>query len=393
MKNIFRRVILKGNILLSILLLPLVFYALQFSADYNFDYYYFQNINYFSSNDIKMKITSENDFANFHMETQGRFYTGVPRYYISYPPLDSALMTNLTASIQLKNTLQINQIYLSLYHSGFNLKIGKFPVKWGISEVYSPADIFRSESPFNLLYIDEGINCIQLNYSRGNINAGFLYKDSHDGLLTKPGLTFEIMNRYFTASLYAAHYYSFEYYYSILFMGKDTTENVLLGINAVTDNWGPGIWAELDCRCNITGYTADDYEYSDITYAPYMTIGADYTFFDRLYLSGEYVRNFKGNTDVDDFDQLNRLFNDTFLIGRDYMFFVAGFNRNEKISSDIVTMFNLNDFSNFTSVKATYAPRLYFSTSVSITFGKGGRHTDFFTIPPIYGLNVKYLFN
>lgn len=393
MTSISRKAILKGSILLLAAALPLIFFGARFSAEYNFDYMYFQNINYFSSNDVKMKLSSEMDFASFYIEGEGKFYTGVPRYYISYPPLDSALMNNLSTSIQLMNVLQVNQVYLSLYHSGFNLKIGKFPVKWGISEIYSPADIFRSESPFDLFYIDEGINCIQLSYSHDNISTAFLYKDSHDELLTKQGITFDYVNRYFTASLYGAHYYDFEYFYSVLLMGKDTTENIMLGINASTDNWGPGMWAELDCRFNITGYTGDGYEISDVRYYPYLTLGVDYTFYDRFYVYSEYIRSFKGSTDIDDFDQLNRLFNDAFLIGRDYLFLSAAFNRNEKISSEILTMFNINDFSNFTSVKATFAPRLYLSTSLSITFGKGARHTDFFTIPPIYGFNLKYMFN
>lgn len=393
MINISRKATLKGNVFFFLFLSAIFLFSAQFSAEYNFDYFYFQNVNYFSSNDIKLNLSAERDFANFYIEGEGRFYTGVPRYYISYPPLDSALMSTLSTSVQLKNSLQINQIYLSLYHSGFNIKIGKFPVKWGISEVYSPADVFRSESPFNLLYIDEGINCIQLSYSHNNINASFTYKDNPDELFSKQGIKFEMINKYFTTSVFGAHYYDFEYYYSILFMSKDTSENIILGMNAITDNWGPGMWAELDYRLNITGYTSDDYDYSEIHYAPYLTLGIDNTYFGRLYISAEYIRNFKGHTDVDDFDQLNRLFNETFLLGRDYLFFVSALNRNGKINAEVISMFNLNDFSNFTSLIGSYSPRPFLSSSLSITFGKGSRHTDFFTIPPIYGLNVKYLFN
>ncbi len=379
------------KIFLFLIIIPYIIFALRFSGEYNYNYYYYQSLNAYGENRVILNMNADKGIASFHLQGLGQFYIGGPKYIIPYPDnIPNYVIDNLPSYYQLSNSMKINTAYLSIYYLGFNLKFGKFPMKWGISQTYAPADIFSSTSPMDYSYIEEGILGFLGMYSFGDNTISFIYQDHTDYEQTKQGLLFENINNYFTASLFSAHFFNTRRIFNGFVFRTNTVEYLLSGFNIITDYWGPGIWIEIDYFADVEYWIQD----SIADYSHYFLIaGVDYTFNDLLYTSLEYIYYSEGKTDGFTYnDILRRYLNDNFLISKHYLIPIIGINQGETISGEFAAMINANDLSSMIMTSLIYQPREYLSMDLNSSFVIGNLGKDFYGLPPIYTFQLKFYY-
>lgn len=375
------------RIILLTVILPVLLSSLKFSGEYDYNYYYYQSINAYGENRITLNARHMSGPAIFYMQGLGTFYIGSPRYYIPYPDwFPQSIMQYMPDYYALNNEYRINQVYLSLFYRFVNLKIGRFSVKWGLSEIYSPSDIFSRGTPMNLYYIRKGIDGVSAKVSLNNNTIGVIYEDHTDYEKTKQGFLFENINKFSSVKFHIAHYFDFR---QGLFR-SDTVEYSMLSASIITDYNGPGFWLEADYFADMD-YLAD--EASDDFSKYYITAGIDYTFFDDIYVMAEYIHKSNGKSaPFSALDIISRYINSDFLIGRHYLTGVIAYNRGGLLSAESMTMTNLNDLSLLSAIIANYNLEANLTLRLSGVFNSGEDADDFSGIPPIYALQIQYLF-
>ena len=364
--------------LLLILLIPSVLSAFDASGDYAFDYFYFYKMNYFSAHTLTGVISNESGFVKFYGQFYGRFYNGDSRYIINYPDIDLTSIGFVPpAYIQLKNEVEVSQLYLSFFLNSFSIKVGKIPLKWGISEIYSPADIFSREIPFNVYSIKTGVNGLNASYSSNNLTLSFIFQDGTEYEETKQGLAAEFMSGYVTAKIYGAHFFKEQ----VNLLARDTVENLMTGVSFISDYLGPGVWLEGDLFSDERNKRL------------YITAGFDYTLFDRVYVLAEGFVNLSGaDAPYSDLAHINRLLNGDFLMGKYYLFSNVILNRGEKIEFDFVSALNMDDLSSIGGLLLRFIPKTYVDFSIGAVGTTGESREEFFKVPFISYFEIKYSF-
>lgn len=375
------------RILLFLIIMPALISAYQLSGQYDYNYYYFQGINYYNENRITLSLTESKGIASLYLQGMGQFYIGNPRFTIPYPDaIPDYILDNMPSYAQLSNRLVLNHAYISLFWKGFNVKIGKYPMKWGVSQTYAPADIFGYETPMNYFYIREGIWGLSAAYSFKDNTLSFIYQDNPEYKHTKQGIMLENINDYMTISGFAAHFFSADRSLNGLIFQTDSNEYVLGGISAVSDYYGPGIWFEYDYFYDMDNSANNSSHY-------YIIAGTDYTFYDLIYVSMEYIYYSQGRQAPYQFtDLLLRYLNGNYLIGKHYIIPVIGINQGEDISGEIAFISNIEDQSSYAMFNILYQPREYICACISASFFSGSDNEDFSGLPPVYDFNIKFSF-
>jgi len=366
------------RLLLLLLLLPIAALCFDTGGDYRFDYFYFDRTNYFSAHTLTGRITNESDFVKFYAEFYGRFYNGDSRYVITYPDIDFSLLGFVPpATIQLNDETGISQLYLSFYFNSVSIKAGRMPVKWGISEIYSPSDIFTRELPFNVYSIASGIEAASATYSSGDFTFTAVYSDGEEYEKTKQGISVEHLSGIGSAKLSVGHFFKEQAFLA----SADTVENLMGSLSFMGDFLGPGTWAEAALFKDERNKRL------------YLTAGADYTFFERIYLMVEGFVNFAGiDAPYNDLAHINRLLNGEFLMGKYYIFSNVILNRGEKFEAGVLSVFNLDDFSSIEGVALKYAPKSYFNFNFGLVGTTGTSKEEFFRVPFISYFEISYSF-
>jgi hypothetical protein len=364
--------------ILFILLVPAIAFAFDMAVEYNFDYFYFYKVNYFSAHTLTGSISNENQYVKFYSQFYGRFYKGDAKYVITYPGIDLSNIGFVPPSyIQLKDDIDVSQLYISFFYNSFNVKIGKMPLKWGISEIYSPADIFSFNVPFNVYAIKTGVDAMSASYSLDNLTVSAIYQDGDSYEKTKQALSVEYLSPYMTGKLYSAHLFKEK----VTLFDSDSIENVLIGLSLISDYTGPGIWAEGDLFIDERNKRL------------YLTLGADYTFFEKIYALSEGFVNFSGiDAPYPDNAHINKLLNSEFLMGKYYIFSNIILNRGEKFEAGVLSVFNLDDFSSIEGIALKYSPKSYFNFNLGLVGTTGTSREEFFRVPFISYFEISYSF-
>lgn len=375
------------NTVMLLMIMPLLVSAYQFSGQYDYNYYYFQEVNYYNENRITLSLTENKGIASLYIQGMGQFYIGSPRFTIPYPDgIPDYILDNMPSYVQLSNSMILNHAYISLFWKGFNVKLGKYPMKWGVSQTYAPADIFSFETPMNYFYIREGIWGLSAAYSFLDNTVTFIYQDNPQYEKTKQGLMFENINDFMTVSVFTAHFFSANRSLNGLVFRTDSNEYVLGGISAACDFWGPGIWVEGDYFFDMDGSANNASHY-------YIIAGTDYTFHEFLYMSLEYIYYSRGRESPYQFtDLLIRYLNDNYLIGKHYLISVIGINQGEDISGEMAVISNMEDQSSYATFNLVYQPREYIRAILGASFFSGADNEDFSGLPPVYNFSITFNF-
>lgn len=343
------------------------------SFNYNYNYFYFYKINYFSSHDLVLDLENSNEILKFFAQLDARIYQGDAKYEIPYPDIDFSIIGIMPKYLYLSNQYRFTQLYLSLYKNGINLKIGKFPVKWSFSEIYSPADIFYFSSPFDIISLKEYPSNILFSYSKNSFTSSLIYQDNNDFFSSKEGVYFESLNDYFNSRIFLSRYSEIRKN----LLSIDSVENYLFGISFLSEYLGPAFYDELTIiKSN------DDFGLN-------LLLGWDYTFFEKLYLSQEFYVNFKApKAPYSDINIINKYLNGDFLLGRYYMFLTSLLNFNDRFNFSMNSIFNLDDLSLIAIFNISYIPLNNLISSFSIVGTNGESKEEFYKIPTIFLVQI-----
>ncbi|MEO0281581.1 MAG: hypothetical protein ABIN05_04460 [candidate division WOR-3 bacterium] len=343
--------------------------SFNLSFNYNYSYFYFYKINYFSSHDLVLDLENSNEILKFFAQFDARIYQGDAKYEIPYPDIDFSMIGIMPKYMYLSNQYRFTQLYLSLYKNGINVKIGKFPVKWSFSEIYSPVDIFYFNSPFDMLSLKEFPSNILFSYSKNNFTSTLIYQDNNDFFSSKEGLFLEYLNDYFNSRFFFSRYSQVRKN----LLSIDSTENYLIGISLLSEYFGPAFYDEITIlKLN------DDFGLN-------LLFGWDYTFFEKLYLCQEFYTNFKApKAPYSDINIINKYLNGDFLLGRYYMFLTSLLNLNDRLNFSMNSIFNLDDLSLISIFNISYIPVNNLITSFSVVGTYGDSKEEFYKIPTIF---------
>ncbi|MEJ5307403.1 MAG: hypothetical protein WHT27_03800 [candidate division WOR-3 bacterium] len=343
--------------------------SFNLSFNYNYSYFYFYKVNYFSSHDLVLDLENSNEVLKFFAQFDARIYQGDAKYEIPYPDIDFSIIGIMPKYLYLSNQYRFTQLYLSLYKNGFNLKIGKFPVKWSFSEVYSPVDIFYFSSPFDIISLKEFPSNILFSYSRNNFTSSLIYQDNNDFFSSKEGLFFEFLNEYYNSRIFLSRYSQIRKN----LLSIDSIENYLFGISFLSEYFGPALYDELTIL-----KSNDDFGLQ-------MLLGWDYTFFEKLYLCHEFYMNFKApNAPYSDINIINKYLNGDFLLGRYYMFLTSLLNLNDRLNFSLNSILNLDDLSLIAIFNISYIPINNLISSFSTVWTNGESKEEFYKIPTVF---------
>ncbi|HAF07402.1 MAG: hypothetical protein QME48_01465 [bacterium] len=349
--------------------LSLFLFSFDLNFNYNYGYFYFYKINYFSSHDLVVDVENSNDFLKFFAQFDARIYQGDARYEIPYPDIDFSMIGVMPKYIYLSNQYRFTQLYLSLFKEGVNLKIGKFPVKWGISEIYSPLDIFYFSSPFDLITLKEFPSNFLFSFSKKDFTLSLVYQDNQDFFSSKEGVSFEYLNQFFNSRIFISRYSQVRKN----LLSTDSVENFIFGFSSLTEYFGPALWNEF-----VVIKSNDLYKF-------YLQPGWDYTFFEKLYINQEFYINFKGlKKPYSDINIINKYLNKDFLMGRYYMFLTSVFNVKEKINISLNSILNLDDRSFIGVLNLSYNPLSNLISSISLVQTFGETKDEFYKMPTVF---------
>lgn len=343
--------------------------SLDLSFNYDYSYFYFYKINYFSSHDLVLDVENSNEILKFFAQFDVRIYQGDAKYEIPYPDIDFSMIGIMPKYVYLSNQYKFTQLYLSLYKNGANLKIGKFPVKWSFSELYSPLDVFYFKSPFDIISLKDFPSNILLSYSKNSFTSTFIYQDNNDFFSSKEGLFFEYLNDYFNSRIFLSRYSQIRKN----LLSTDSVENYLFGISILSEYLGPAFYDEI-----VVLKSNNDFGLN-------LLLGWDYTFFEKLYFDQEFYLNFKApKAPYSDIKIINKYLNGDFLLGRYYMFLTSIFNIDERLNLSLNSIFNLDDLSFMSILSFSYKPLNNLITSFSIVGTYGKSKQEFYKIPTIF---------
>ncbi|GEM_PF-2089345 len=361
---------MKKYLLLSFLLFKtLTLFSYILNVKYNFNYFYFYNSNYFSAHDLILDLENSNNYLKFFAQFDARIYEGDARYEIPYPDVDFSSIGLMPEYFYLSNRFKFTQLYLSFFKDNFNFKVGKFPLKWSFSEIYSPVDIFYFHSPFEMVSLIDYPSNMLLSFSKNNLTTSFVYQDNKDLFSSKEGLYLEYLNNFFNSRFFLSRYSQVRKNLTVL----DSVENILLGISFLSEYTGPAIYNEM-----VMIKTDDKYRY-------HLKLGYDYTFFEKLYLNQEIYINFSGYDEpYDNIKIINKYLNGDFLIGKYYLFTILLFNLDENLKLSFNSILNLDDISSIWIFNLSFTPLKNILTSFSIVGTYGQNRDEFFKIPYVF---------
>lgn len=250
----------------------------------------------------------------FHGKTQFNAFDFIPRHLVLqyaarlHAPVDS-LRPGFSFAFEDQNFL--DNAYATIYLKHFNLRIGKQQLPWGTGYTWNPTDIFNNKNTLDPTYEKVGVNAFKLEVPFGRegmvtgiLGIGETWKASTKAL--KAG--YHVQGFDLSISFVEKIQEGFDYTLAAPLSEKRR----LIGSDFSGECFGLGIWGEG--AYNVMGVSGNFGQY---------LAGADYTFENGLYLTGEYYHNGPGKTHKSRYtlnDWMRLLGADGENLGRDYLF-------------------------------------------------------------------------
>ncbi len=199
--------------------------------------------------------------------------------------------------IPFENEIFLDNAFLKLSFSGFDLTAGKQQISLGTGYVWNPTDVFNTKDVLDPTYEQPGHNAVRVDVpagSRATVTALYTpearWEESGKLIELKSGFgrfdfTIDLIESYWVFHDYTR--FDPEAQNFVALPGKRR----LLGGSAVGELLGLGIWAEF--AYNWMEQTDDFYE---------LVVGGDYTFDSQTYIMAEYYRNTLGKSDYREYD-------------------------------------------------------------------------------------------
>ena len=255
--------------------------------------------------------------------------------------------------IPFENEIFLDNAFLKLSFSGWDLTAGKQQISLGTGYVWNPTDIFNTKDVLDPTYEQPGHNAVRVDVpvgGRSTVTA--LY--SPESTWTESGKLFEVksgLGRFdlmldFIETLWVFHDYTRFDPAAQNFVALPGKRS-LLGGSAVGELAGLGVWAEFGY--NWMEHTEDFYE---------LVVGGDYTFDSQTYVMAEFYRNTLGKSDYLEYD-LNdwmRFFTaEQKAVSRDQLYVFAQHPVTDLLSLGLQNVLSLSDGSLALAPTASYS--------------------------------------
>ncbi len=222
----------------------------------NFKYLF--NENFSSAIELRNRLSFGGDSAStFNTAKQYSFDNGI---------VD--LSTNIARGKSYVLNSSIDRFWLSYEKGKFKTTIGRQRINWGQTFVWNPNDIFNAYSFFDFDYVERpGSDAIRLQYYNSEISA------------TECAIKIDSRKKITAAAMYRGNINSFDY-------------QVLGGMLANNDLVGGFGWSGAIKRMALRGeasYFHPINRASDTTGIILVSVAADYTFSNSLYILAEYL--------------------------------------------------------------------------------------------------------
>lgn len=214
-------------------------------------------------------------------------------------------------AFELKDENFLDNAHVTLYFRRFELRVGKQQLPWGTGYTWNPTDIFNDKNLLDPTYEKVGVNAFRMEVPFGG-----------EGTLTGIVGIEENWSRSTKAIKLKEHVRGFDLSASFVEKEEESVDFLtsvsaskrrrLLGGDFSGELFGLGIWGE----------GAHSWMEREKDFGQYLA-GADYTFESGLFLTGEYYRNGRGETNEKRYsfnDWMRLLSANGENLGRDYLF-------------------------------------------------------------------------
>lgn len=349
------------------------------------------------ADDISDEVTfgANFDYITYHGQTEYNVLDYIPekiaasvpdllKPYYSLQMGDIATMNGPVPMLR-PERIFLDNAYLKIRLSRFDLTLGKQQISMGTGYVWNPTDLFNNKDVFDPTYEQQGHNAIRLDLNlAARINISAIYTPENDWKNSGKLIKLKSGLGHFDFSLLAArrnwtftHFLPPETVSARWFPEAVSEKRAVFGGDLVGQLLGCGVW--LEASYNKMEQTQNFTE---------LVVGADYTFDSQTYVMFEYYRNELGKTNFDEYnldDWMQYLLTEKKAISQEQLYSMIQHPLTDLINVGISVIYSISDqslallptvnYSIFQNVELFGYLNLYFGESgknFSKDYGNGG---------------------
>lgn len=231
------------------------------------------------------------DYLTYHGRTRWNFLEYLPDKITAIVPADADSLFDFEYS----DTIFLDNAYLKLSFSMFDLTVGKQQISFGTGYAWNPTDLFNTKDVIDPTYEQPGHTAIRLDAALSSmymaIAAYFPENDWHESgkLLRLKGK----IGHFDYSAIYAEKFWQLSDFINFQTLNE---KRQLYGGDFTGELLGLGVWGEFSFN-TLKGH--DDF--LEILF------GADYTLDNGTYIMAEYFRNELGRSDHEQYDLIDWL--------------------------------------------------------------------------------------